>query len=144
MLPVQIILQNKGRVVHHVAPDATVYEALRLMAQHNCGALPVIEGGKPVGMISERDYARKVVLVGKLSKETPVREIMDKAVYSVPLDTGIQECMALMTQGRTRHVLVCDGGKMVGLVSIGDVVKALMDDQRFTIDQLNQYITGCR
>jgi len=144
MLPVQIILQNKGHAVHHVAPDATVYEALRLMAQHNCGALPVIEGGRPVGMMSERDYARKVVLVGKLSKETPVREIMDRSVYNVTPDTGIHECMALMTQGRTRHVLVCDGGKLVGLVSIGDVVKALMEDQQVTIEQLNHYITGCR
>lgn len=142
MLTVRTILQHKGSAVHHVAPDATVLDALRAMATHNCGALVVLEGGRAIGMLSERDYARKVVLMGRVSKDTQVREIMDEDVVHVPLDLGVDECMALMTTRRARHLLVGEGARMVGLISIGDVVKALLDDQKFAIEQLEKYITG--
>ena len=142
MLTVRTILQHKGRAVHHVAPDATVLDALRAMASHDCGALVVLDGGRPIGMLSERDYARKVVLMGRVSKDTPVSEIMDVNVVRVPMDLGVEKCMAIMTERRTRHLLVHDDDRMAGLISIGDVVKALIDDQQFTIEQLEKYITG--
>ena len=142
MLTVRTILQCKGSAVHHIAPQATVLDALRAMAEHNCGALVVLEGGRPIGMVSERDYARKVVLMGRVSKDTMVGEIMDEDVVHVPMDLGVDECMALMTARRTRHLLVGEGARMAGLISIGDVVKALLDEQKFTIEQLERYITG--
>jgi CBS domain-containing protein len=112
------------------------------MADHDCGALVVLDSGRPVGMVSERDYARKVVLMGRLSKETLVSEIMDENIVHVALSVGVEQCMAIMTQRRTRHLLASDGSRILGVVSIGDVVKAVIDDHKFTIEQLEKYITG--
>ncbi|HEX6810803.1 MAG TPA: CBS domain-containing protein [Planctomycetota bacterium] len=142
MLTVQTILAQKGREIFHVSPDATVLDALREMAARSCGALLVLDRGRPVGMLSERDYARKVVLMGRVSSNTLVREIMNEEVVCVPIGMGVDKCMALMTEYRSRHLLVRDGDVMVGVISIGDVVKALMDEQQSTIDQLQHYITG--
>jgi CBS domain-containing protein len=136
-----MILQQKGCDVHHVGPDATVLDALRALADHNCGALVVLDRDRAVGMLSERDYARKVALLGKESKHTLVREIMDDAIL-VPPDLGVEQCMQMMTERRTRHLVVNDQNRVAGVVSIGDVVKALIDDQQFMIAQLEKYITG--
>jgi CBS domain-containing protein len=142
MLTVRTILQDKGGAVFHVGPEDTVLDALREMANRNCGALIVLERGVPIGVVSERDYARKVVLMGRLSKDTSVREIMDEELVRVPLSLSVQECMALMTDCRKRHLLAQDGDRVAGVISIGDVVKAVIDDQHFTISQLEKYITG--
>ncbi len=142
MLSVRSILAEKGRVIFQVPPDATVLDALREMATRNCGALLVMDQGRPVGMVSERDYARKVVLMGRVSSHTLVREIMDADVVNVPIHLSVDQCMALMTQYRSRHLLVRDGDQLAGVISIGDVVKAMISDQQSTIAQLHQYITG--
>ncbi len=142
MLTVHSILKHKGRAIYQVGPDSTVYDALRAMAEHNCGALLVIEGRRAIGILSERDYARKVVLLGKLSKETPVREIMEQNVIRVPIDASVATCMQIMTESRSRHLVVSEGGEVVGVISIGDVVKAVIDEQTFTIKQLETYISG--
>ena len=134
------ILKSKGNVVWSISPDAPVFEALRLMAEREIGALPVIEDGKLSGIISERDYARKVVLQGKFSKDTPVMEIMSSAViYVKPMNTA-EECMALMTNKHVRHLPVYEGENLLGIISIGDVVKAAIEDREFVIDQLMHYI----
>jgi CBS domain-containing protein len=142
MLTVRTILQEKGSAVFHVCPEDTVLDALREMAAHNCGALIVLEHGAPIGVVSERDYARKVVLMGRLSKDTLVREIMEEKLVRVPTTLGVNECMSLMTECRTRHLLAVDGERLAGVISIGDVVKAVIDEQQFTIAQLEKYITG--
>ena len=142
MKTVKDLLAVKGSQVWSIAPDATVFEALRLMAEKEIGALLVLEAGKLVGIISERDYARKVILKGKSSKDTPVKEIMTTKVLYVRPDQTIEECMALMTDKRVRHLPVLDGEQLVGIISIGDVVKALIDEKDFIIQQLEQYITG--
>lgn len=142
MLTVRTILQEKGSAVFHVTPEATVLDALREMAARNCGALIVLENDRPVGVVSERDYARKVVLLGRLSKDTSVREIMETNLIRVPTTMSVHECMTLMTQRRTRHLLAQDGDTIAGVISIGDVVKAVIDDQQFTIAQLEKYISG--
>ena len=142
MITVLTILRQKGCGVFHVAPDATVLDALREMAAHDCGALVVIEGNRPLGLFSERDYARKVVLMGRTSLETRVRDVMSAPLIDVGPDIGVDRCMSLMTEHRCRHLLVLDHGHMAGVVSIGDVVKAVIDDQQSTIDQLGHYITG--
>ena len=142
MLSVQVILRQKGSAIFSVSPDATVIDALREMAARNCGALLVLDGRRPVGMISERDYARKVVLMGRVSSSTLVREIMDSNIIDVTLQVGVDRCMELMTECRTRHLLVRDGDELAGVISIGDVVKALMQEQQSTIDHLTQYITA--
>jgi CBS domain-containing protein len=128
------ILQVKGHKVWSVKPDDTVYEALQLMADQGIGAVVVLDGDKLVGVMSERDYARKVILVGKASRETLVREIMTEKVITVFPNTSVDECMAIMTQRRIRHLPVMDQGKPVGLVSIGDVVKAIISEQQFVIE----------
>lgn len=138
------LLRGKGHQVWSVSPDDTVYHALELMAEKNIGAVLVTEGDDIVGIMSERDYARKVILKGKFSKDTPVREIMTERVLFVTPDHTVRECLALMTQRRFRHLPVMDQGKLAGLISIGDVVKALIADQEFTIEQLENYITGRR
>ncbi len=135
------LLTNKGREVHAVAPDATVYDALALMADKSVGAVIVLEGGKLVGILSERDYARNVILKSKASKETPVRDIMTTRVMYVGPEQTIEECMALMTDKRIRHLPVMRGGELVGLVSIGDIVKAVISEKQFIIEQLETYIT---
>ncbi|MDQ1301273.1 MAG: hypothetical protein QG637_1194 [Chloroflexota bacterium] len=128
------ILQLKGHGIWSVMPDDTVYAALQLMADKGIGAVVALDGDRLVGVMSERDYARKVVLVGKASRETTVREIMTDKVISVCPSTSVDECMALMTQKRIRHLPVVDGGKLLGLISIGDVVKAIMSEQQFVIE----------
>lgn len=144
MTTVAQVLQEKGCNVWSIAPDATVYEALELLAEKDVGALLVLEDSKVVGIISERDYARKVALKGRVSRDTLVREIMTDKVYYVRPEQTIEECMALMTAERVRHLPVLVDDQLVGIVSIGDVVKAVISDQKFLIQQLEQYITGGR
>jgi CBS domain-containing protein len=139
---VRQILSTKGAEVWAVGPEDHVIEALRLMADKNVGAVLVLEGGKIKGILSERDYARKVVLHGKTSQQTPVREIMTSRVVYVRPDQTTDECMALMTRMKIRHLPVMDEGRVVGVISIGDVVKTIVSDQEFTIKQLENYITG--
>lgn len=138
------ILQIKGHSVWSIAPDATVYQALELMAEKDIGALLVMEQGKLVGILSERDYARKVILKGKFSKDTLVREIMTETVFGVRPEQTIEECMALMTNQRVRHLPVITNDQVIGIISIGDVVKALISDQAFLIQELEKYIVGKR
>jgi CBS domain-containing protein len=143
MKTVQDLLRAKGSDVYSVRPDATVYDALALMAQRNVGAVLVMdEQGGLAGILSERDYARKVVLRGQTSRETPVRSIMTEEVYCVPADMGIEACMALMTQRHIRHLPVTDAGRVLGVVSIGDLGKALIAEQGHVIEQLEHYICG--
>lgn len=134
------ILKRKGGQVYTVSPGDTIFKALETMAEHGIGALIVTDGDKPVGIMSERDYARKVIIHGKSSRDTPVREIMTSEVIFVSPARTVDECMAMMTEGRIRHLPVMDGDKLVGLVSIGDLVKELIEDQKFTIRQLESYI----
>ena len=136
------ILRDKGGTVWSVKPTDTVLEALGVMADHDIGAVLVLDGDKLVGVFSERDYARKVVLAGRSSKESQVREIMTAQVICVTPDRSVDECMALMTNKRLRHLPVLDHKRVVGIVSIGDLVKATIDDQQFTITQLQSYIAG--
>ena len=142
MNTVKDLLAAKGFSVYTITPAASVYEALVLMAEKEIGALVVVSGERMEGIISERDYARKVILQGKFSKNTPVREIMSAAITTVKPTHTIEECMALMTDKRLRHLPVVDNGKLVGLVSIGDLVKSIMDEQKFTIKNLENYISG--
>ena len=142
MITVRQLMRAKGPDVWRIAPDACVYDALRLMADKGVGALVVLEGEKLVGIISERDYARKVILKDKSSMDTPVREIMTHEVISLNPEQSIQECMALMTDKRIRHLPVLEDDRLVGIVSIGDVVKAIISQQEFMIEQLERYIEG--
>lgn len=145
MKTVQQILRSKGNAFWFVAPDTMVYEALQLMAEKDVGALLVLESGTHlVGIISERDYARKVILRGKSSLGTPVREIMTPNVVTVSPQQTVEECMALMTARRVRHLPVLVAGEVGGIVSIGDLVKASLDDKDFMIKQLETYIMGDR
>jgi CBS domain-containing protein len=145
MKTVAEILKEKGdRTVHTIEPTASVFEAVERMAQKNIGALLVLEHGRIVGMLTERDYARKVVLMARSSKDTPLREIMTTSVIYVRPDQTSEECMALMTQSRVRHLPVIDEGKLAGLISIGDLVKGIISEQKFIIEQLQHYITGER
>jgi CBS domain-containing protein len=123
---VQEVLEDKGRKVHSVPPDAMVFDALKVLAEEKIGALPVVEDGKLVGMFSERDYARKVILEGKCSKDTPVREVMTASVCSVSPENTMRECMTLMNKNRFRHLPVVKEGSLVGIISIGDVVRAIL------------------
>ncbi len=144
MKPVREVLRIKGEETWSIAPDAPVYDALKLMAEKNVGVLLVLEGGKLAGILSERDYARKVILKGKSSKDTPVREIMSEKVVCVTPEQSVAECMALMTNKRFRHLPVIEDGKLVGVISIGDVVKVIISEQKFVIEQLEHYIAGDR
>ena len=135
------LLAVKGTRVWSISPDATVFDSLRLMADKDIGALVVMDrGGRPVGVVSERDYARKVVLRRRSSHDTPVRMIMTAAFAAASSQMGIDACMTLMTSLRTRHVLIMDDDALRGIVSIGDLVKATIEEQQFTIGQLQQYI----
>jgi CBS domain-containing protein len=136
----QILLKKPA--VFSISPGASVYEALQAMADKNVGALLVLEQGELVGIFSERDYARKVVLEGKSSKDTPVSEIMTAKVVTIDPDRSAGECMALMTDKRFRHVPVVEAGRLVGVISIGDVVRAVVEEQQFTIRQLESYIAS--
>ena len=136
------ILAQKGSAVWSIAPNAMVFDAIQLMADKNVGALPVVDNGQLVGMISERDYTRKVSLKGKSSKETPVREIMTPEPVTVNVADTVSECMRVMTDSRIRHLPVMEGEKMIGLVSLGDLVRGIISAQTATIEALEKYITG--
>ena len=142
MTSVAHLLHAKGHAVWSIPPDASVYDAIKLMADKEVGALLIVEAQRLVGIVSERDYARKVILQGKSSRDTPVREIMTEKVFYVRPEQTVEECMALMTAKRIRHLPVLDNGQLVGVVSIGDLVKAHISDQEVRIQQLEQYITG--
>jgi|SRR5271155_5391745 len=145
MKSVANILKSKpDSTVYTIAPIASVFDALKLMAEKSIGALVVTEGELVVGIITERDYARKVILMARSSKDTPVRDIMASAVMYVRPDHTNEECMVLMTENRLRHLPVMDSGKLVGLISIGDLVKDIISEQKFIIEQLEHYITGER
>ena len=135
------LLQSKGAKVFSVEPGQSVFEALEVMASHDIGAVPVCTGGEIEGILSERDYARQVILKGKASRDTRVGEIMSTDLVTVDPDRGIEECMALMTGRRIRHLPVVDRDELVGLISIGDVVKALLSEREHRIEQLETYIT---
>jgi len=136
------ILSVKGNAVWSVAPEATVYEALVLLAEKDIGALPVVSGGKLEGMFSERDYARKIVLQGKSSADTLISQVMSTPVVTVTPDQTVAECMRIMTRYRVRHLPVLDGEELVGVVSIGDLVNSIISAQAATIQQLSGYISG--
>ena len=140
----QILSSKSSQAIHTIAPSASVYDAVKLMAEKNIGALLVREGEEIAGIITERDYARKIILLGRASKDTLVREVMTSEVMYVRPNQTSEEMMALMTENRIRHLPVMDGGKLIGLISIGDLVKDIISDQRFIIDQLEQYIRGDR
>lgn len=144
MNTVRQLLRGKAHHIWSITPDSLVYDALKLMAEKEVGALLVLEAGKLVGIISERDYARKVMLKGKSSLDTPVREIMSPKVFFVRPEQTIEECMALMTEKRIRHLPVLEDDQVIGVVSIGDLVKAVIDEKDFMIKQLHNYITGSR
>ncbi|PKO23945.1 MAG: histidine kinase [Chloroflexi bacterium HGW-Chloroflexi-1] len=142
MITVRQLLGTKSGDIWTIAPEASVYEALQLMAEKNVGALLVVEAGKLVGVFSERDYARKVILKGKSSKETAVGELMSSTVYYVHPEQTIEACMALMTERRIRHLPVLEQDALVGIVSIGDLGKAIISQQEVVIRDLEHYITG--
>jgi len=134
------LLDRKGRAIFSIGPDEPVLEAIRIMADRHVGALLVMKGEELIGIVSERDYARKVILKGRSSADTPVAQIMSTPVVTVSLGNSVQECMQLMTTRRLRHLPVVEGKKVVGMVSIGDLVKAVMEEQQQTIEQLESYI----
>jgi len=138
----QILKSKPDQSVATIAPDAAVFEAVKTMAERNVGALVVLEGEKIIGIVTERDYARKVALLARSSHDTPVRDIMTAPVMTVRPDQTNEECMALMTQNRLRHLPVMDAGRMVGVVSIGDLVKDIISEQKEIIQQLEHYIAG--
>ncbi|TLY70639.1 MAG: CBS domain-containing protein [Gammaproteobacteria bacterium] len=140
MTTVRQLLEGKGRQVFSVGPQAPVLEAIRLMAEHHIGALLVMKGEALAGIVSERDYARKVILRGRSSSDTPVRDIMTSQVLTVSPDTSVQQCMQLVTDKRVRHLPVVEAGRVVGMVSIGDLVKAVIAEQQQQIEQLESYI----
>jgi CBS domain-containing protein len=139
---VSAILAHKGSAVWSIAPNSMVFDAIQLMADKNVGALPVVDNGQLVGMISERDYTRKITLRGKSSKDTPVRDIMTPEPVTVNVTDTVGECMRVMTDSRIRHLPVMEGKKMIGLVSIGDLVRGIISAQTATIEALEKYITG--
>jgi CBS domain-containing protein len=136
------ILEGKGKDIWSVTPDDSVYDAIKLMADRQVGALLVMEGQKLVGIVSERDYARKVILKGRASQATPVRAIMTERVVYVRPEQGVEDSMALMTAKKIRHLPVMDDGQVIGIVSIGDLVKSVLSEKQFLIDHLENYITG--
>jgi CBS domain-containing protein len=138
----QILKQKRITAVHAIGPTDTVFDAIRKMAEHEIGALLVLEGERIVGIVTERDYARKVALAGRSSKETPVSVVMTSQVLCVGPAQTTEECMAIMTESRVRHLPVIENGRLIGLVSIGDLVKDIISEQQFIIEQLEQYITG--
>ena len=142
MITVSQILQTKGDQVWTIEPQASVFDALKLMADKGIGALVVVENEKVAGIFSERDYARKVILEGRSSKETPVRQIMTEHVITVEQATTVEVCMGLMTDRRIRHLPVMEGDHLVGVISIGDVVKAIISEQTYLIEHLSNYIVG--
>lgn len=139
---VQHLLDAKGRDVLTISPDASVLDAVKMMAEKSIGALVVLDGEKLAGLVSERDYARKVILLGRDSDNTPVSAIMRTELAVANSSSTVQECMSMVTDGRVRHLPVVDDGKLTGIISIGDLVKAIIADQQAEIEQLGQYISG--
>ena len=139
---IDAVLSQKGAQVWSVSPDATVFDAIEMMAEKNVGALPVVEQGRVIGIVSEREYTRKVALKGKSSKQTLVREIMFAPVISTTADDTVEECLRIMTERRVRHLPVLDGEKIIGIVSIGDLVNWTISAQTATISHLESYIAG--
>jgi CBS domain-containing protein len=142
MATVRQLLDQKGRNTWSIRPDATVFDAIAKMAEKDIGSLVVIDGDELVGIVTERDYARNVVLKGKTSPATPVRDIMETQVVIARPEQSVDQCMALMTEKRVRHLPVFEENKLIGIVSIGDLVKSTIGDQKFLIDQLEHYIRG--
>ena len=140
MIAASHLLDRKGRGVLSIEPEEPVLEAIQQMAEHHVGALLVMRGEELLGIVSERDYARKVVLLGRSSAETPIWQIMSSPVVTIAEEATVQDCMALMTDRRIRHLPVMRGASVVGVLSIGDLVKAVIDDQRKLIDELERYI----
>jgi len=140
--PISTLLHHKNAALWSIAPDATVFEAIKLMAEKNIGSLLVMSGDRLTGVFTERDYTRKIALQGKSSKDTRVREIISSQIVSVTPQHSIEDCMKLMTEKRVRHLPVMEGDKVVGLVSIGDLVNWLISAQNATIAQMEQYIAG--
>jgi CBS domain-containing protein len=142
MLMVGQLLEDKGRQVWSVQVDSTVFEALRVMAHKDIGALLILDGESVVGILSERDYARKIALEGRASRYTPVTDIMSRQVLSVSPRHTVHECMALMTAHKVRHLPVLEHGRVLGMISIGDLVKSIIAEQEFVIEQMTHYIAG--
>jgi len=142
MITVLQLLNQKDRTISSIHPDATVFDAITKMAENNIGSLLVMDGEELVGIITERDYTRNVVLKGHLPPTTPVREIMERRVIFVLPEQTVEQCMALMSDKRVRHLPVLEGKKPIGIISIGDLVKSIIGDQKFMIDQLEHYIHG--
>ncbi|MEJ2464189.1 MAG: CBS domain-containing protein [Candidatus Thiodiazotropha sp.] len=142
MQTINQLLQNKGNRVETVATDATVFEALAIMADKGIGALVVMQDNKPVGLFSERDYARNIILKGRTSKETQIAEVMSSHVVVAHPEQTVEDCMAIMTEKRVRHLPVMQDNQLIGIISIGDLVKAIIENQQFVIEQLVNYING--
>lgn len=142
MRTVRQLLDTKSPEIHSISPDAPVIDAIRLMAERRIGALLVMDGLRLAGMLSERDYARKIVLQGRSSKDTPVRDIMTAEVVSVSPADNTDQCMQLVTDSRIRHLPVIEDGQVIGVISIGDLVKAVIEDQQLELDQLQRYIAS--
>jgi CBS domain-containing protein len=142
MTTVKQLLDEKGHDVWSVGPDDSVFDAIKTMAAKDAGSLVVMENDRPIGIFTERHYARDVILKGKSSPRTPVREVMETRVICAKPEQKVEECMAVMTENRIRHLPILDDGQLVGLVSIGDLVKSIIADQKFTIEQLEHFIAG--
>ena len=142
MTTVARLLDAKGHDIWNIAPDSSVYDVIQMMADKGVGALLVVEGEKLVGIVSERDYARKVILKGRSSRDTPVKEIMTENVLYVRPEQSVEDCMALMTEKRIRHLPVLADGSLISMISIGDVVKSVISEREYLIQQLENYITG--
>ena len=143
-MTIRQVLLRKGGGVYAIGPEATVLEALKRLAEHDVGALLVMEGDRLLGIFSERDYARKLVLLGRFSKDTRVEEVMTREVITVGPDADLAEAMRLMTEHRVRHLPVVEGGKVVGVISIGDAVKAIISEQEILIEELSRYVSENR
>jgi CBS domain-containing protein len=141
-IPVSSLLHHKGSAVWHIAPEASVFDAIKLMAEKNIGALPVMTNGLLVGIFTERDYTRKVALMGKTSKDTRVLDILSDEVICVTPNDSVEECMRLMTENRIRHLPVLEGKQLLGIISIGDLVNWIISSQNSAIEQMEQYIAG--
>jgi CBS domain-containing protein len=142
LTPVSSLLHHKGSTVWQVSPEATVFDAIKLMAEKNIGALPVMSRDRLVGIFTERDYTRKIALMGKTSKDTRVQEVLSGEVICVTLNDSVEECMRLMTEHRIRHLPVVEGQKVLGIISIGDLVNWIISAQNSAIEQMEQYIAG--
>lgn len=142
MTTIRQVLEKKGRDVTTIDPDETVFRAIEMMAERDIGALVVVANDAPVGLLTERDYARQVILKGRTSRDTAVRDVMVENFQAVTPDASVDDCMLLMTDKHLRHLPVLENGRLVGLVSIGDLVKSVIDQQRSTIEQLVGYVSG--